>query len=183
MDEQKPSQMVVVCGRRHKSWTSPLTFLRKLTTNEGFRHVCQLVGFLMLLQKICFLYILLLGEIRISCPFFHCPKHRIVQIICVTFSFICIGGNKHLISLLLFLEASSSRHNMCFSLLLHVGNKHRVSLLFPETSEFIGHCKPVRKKTESVPVCNMHWHHVVFRWRGNCGKWWDGAGSSMCWMP
>ena len=91
MDEQKPSQMVVVCGRRHKSWTSPLTFLRKLTTNEGFRHVCQLVGFLMLLQKICFLYILLLGEIRISCPFFHCPKHRIVQIICVTFSFICIG--------------------------------------------------------------------------------------------
>ena len=79
-------------------------------------------------------------------------------------------GNKHLISLLLFLEASSSRPNMCFSLLLHVGNKHRISLLFPETSEFIGYCKPVRKKRKACQYVTCIGTMLFFDGAGTVGS-------------
>ena len=80
-------------------------------------------------------YVFFFRETRILCPFFHFRQHRVVEIICVFPLYTCISGNKHLISLLLFPEAPSSRHNMCCSVKFHVGNTHRISLLlFPESS-------------------------------------------------
>jgi hypothetical protein len=92
--------MVVVCGiGRHKSWTPPLTFQRKLTTHEGFRMFVNSWG-----SWCCFK----------TCIFFTVVRRNKNPMSLLSFSEATDSSNHMCFSLLVFGETKIFFHSLHF---------------------------------------------------------------------